>query len=234
MESPTVDQHVYQSMLGSLMYMVIGTQPNIMFAIHYLSQHSIAPGEKHLNVMKHGYHYLNRTLDLGLLFYGNQFNCDLVSFSDSDWAGDPNTQRLVSGYAFLFCGAIITWSVKKQPTIALSSTEAEYMAMTHSGKEVIFLNHLFNDLEIPIQLPISLLVNNQSAITLAENPIFHTCSKHIKVHHHWMHEKTRDGTIQLEYVPMVDQVVDIFTKPLNSEKFRKFHDALGLVQISVH
>src|SRR5258705_209091 len=81
-------------------------------------------------------------------------------------------------------------------------------------------------------LPISLLVNNQSVITLAENPIFHTHSKHIEVHHHWMHEKTGDRTIQLEYVPMADQVVDIFTKPLNSEKFQKFCDALGLVWIS--
>src|SRR5258708_22271463 len=119
-------------------------------------------------------------------------------------------------------------------SIALLSTKAEYMAMTHSGKEVIFLNHLFNDLEIPIQLLISLLVDNQSAIALAENPIFHACSKHIKVCHHWMHEKTGDGTIQLEYVPTADQVMDIFTKLLNSEKFRKFHDALGLVRISVH
>src|SRR5260221_9865084 len=169
MESPTVDKCMYQSMLGSLMYTAIGTQPDIMFAIHYLSQHSIALGEKHLNVMKHVYHYLNRTLDLGLLFYGNQFNCDLVGFSDSDWASDPNTQRLVSGYAFLFCRAVIAWSVKKQLTIALSSTKAEYMAMTHSGKEVIFLNHLFNDLEIPI---------------------FHAHSKHIEVRHHWMCEKT--------------------------------------------
>src|SRR5258708_6620150 len=232
MESPTIDQCMYQSMLGSLMYTAIGTRPDIMFTIHYLSQHSIAPGEKHLNVMKCIYHYLNRTLDLGLLFYRNQFNCNLVSFSDLDWAGDPNTQRLVSGYTFLFCGAVIAWSAKKQPTIALSSTEAKYMAMTHSGKEVVFLNHLFNDLEIPIQLPISLLVDNQSAIALAENPIFHACSKHIEVCHHWMHEKTGDRTIQLEYVPTVDQVADIFTKLLNSEKFRKFCDALGLVRIS--
>ncbi len=195
MESPTIDQCMYQSMLGSLMYVAIRTQPDIMFTIHYLSQHSIAPGEKHLNTMKCVYCYLNGTLDLGLLFYGNKFNCDLVGFSNSDWAGDPNTWRSVSGYAFLFCRAVIAWSVKKQLTIALSSTEAKYMAMTHSGKEVVFLNHLFNNLEIPIQLPISLLVNNQSMITLAENPIFHAHSKHIEVCHHWMHEKTGDGTI---------------------------------------
>ena len=117
---------------------------------------------------------------------------------------------------------MIAWSAKKQQTIALSSTEAEYMAMTHSRKEAVFLNHLFGDLAIPISNPIPLLVNNQSAIALAENPIFHMHSKHIEVCHHWMHEKVRDGTIQLEYVPTTDQVVDIFTKPLNAEKFQKF------------
>ncbi len=234
MESPSVNQRLYQSMLGSLMYAAIGTWPDIMFAIHYLSQHSIAPGEQHLNAMKCIYCYLNGTPDLGLLFYRNQLNCNLVSFSNSDWAGDPNTRRSVSGYAFLFCGAIIAWSAKKQLTIALSSTKVEYMVMTHSGKEAVFLNHLFSDLEIPFKFPISLLVNNQSAITLMENPIFHARSKHIEVHHHWMHEKTGDGTIQLEYVPTADQVTDIFTKLLNSEKFWKFCDALGLIQINVH
>jgi len=104
--------------------------------------------------------------------------------------------------------------------------------MTHSGKEVVFLNHLFSDLAIPISNPIPLLVDNQSAIALAENPIFHTCSKHIEVCHHWMHEKVGDSTIQLEYVPTTDQVMDIFTKPLNVEKFRKFQDALGLIWIN--
>src|SRR5258708_29546620 len=232
MESLSINQRLYQLMLGSLMYAAIGTWPDIMFAIHYLSQHSIAPGEQHLNAMKCIYCYLNGTPDLGLLFYRNQLNCDLVGFSNLDWASDPNTRRSVSGYAFLFCGAVITWSAKKQPTIALLSTEAEYMVMTHSRKEAVFLNHLFSNLEIPFKFPISLLVDNQSAIALVENPIFHAHSKHIKVCHHWMHEKTGDGTIQLEYVPMVDQVMDIFTKPLNSEKFWKFHDALGLIRIN--
>src|SRR5260370_37488546 len=96
------------------------------------------------------------------------------------------------------CRAGITWSAKKQPTITLSSMEAEYMAMAHSRKEAVFLNHLFHDLSIPIQLTISLLVNNQSAIALVENPIFHMHLKHIEVCHHWMHEKTTEGTIQLE------------------------------------
>ena len=106
---------------------------------------------------------------------------NLVGYSDSDWAGDLNSWRSVSRYAFILCRVVIAWSEKKQPTLALSSTEAEYMAMTHSGKELVFLTHLFHDLEIHILIPTSLLVDSQSATTHAENPIFHACSKHIEV-----------------------------------------------------
>src|SRR5260370_40881973 len=120
-----------------------------MFTIHYLSQHSIALGDEHLNAMKHVYHYLIGTQDLGLCFYGHQLAHTLIGYSNSDWAGNPNSWRLVTRYVFLFCSATIAWSAKKQPTIALSSTEAEYMAMTHSGKEAVFLNHLFTNLPIP-------------------------------------------------------------------------------------
>ncbi len=121
---------------------------------------------------------------------------------------------------------MITWSAKKQQTIALSSTKAEYMTMTHSGKEVVFLNHLFGNLAIPVSNPIPLLVNNQSMIALAENPIFHAHSKHIEVCHHWMCEKVGDSTIQLEYIPTTttDQVADIFTKPLNFRNFEMHWD----------
>src|SRR5260370_32184363 len=113
LESPEVDQCLYQSMLGSLMYAAIRTHPNIMFAIHFLSQHSIAPGEEHLNVIKCIYCYLIGTQDLRLIFHGKQLNENLVGFSDSDWARDPNSCRSVSGYVFLFCGSAIAWSAKK-------------------------------------------------------------------------------------------------------------------------
>ena len=134
-----------------------------MFAVHFLSQHSVAPGEEHLMAMKHVYWYLNGTPDLRLIYHRNQLNEDLMGFANSDWASDPNSQRSVSGYAFMFCRAIVSWSAKKQPTIALSSTEAEYMAMTHARKEAIFLEHLYGNVGIPILVPIFLLINNQSA-----------------------------------------------------------------------
>src|SRR5260370_4598480 len=138
-----------------------------------------------------------------------------MGYTDSDWAGYLNSRRSIAGYAFIFCGSIIAWSAKKQPTIALSSTKAEYMALTHAGKEAVFLDHLFNDIGISHSTPITLLIDNQSTIALVENPIFHAQSKHIEVQHHWIHERIKDWTIKLEYMPMVDQTADIFTKALN-------------------
>jgi len=231
-ETPTIDQHLYQSMLGSLMYAAVGTRPDIAFAVHFLAQHTLAPGKKHLEAIKRVFHYLKGTQNLGLIYDGKRVNEDLMGFTDSDWAGDPNSRRSVSGYCFIFCGAVVSWSSKKQPTIALSSTEAEYMALTHAGKEAVFLQNLYGDIGIQITAPLFLLVDNQSAIALAENPIFHARSKHIEVRQHWIREKIEDGRIRLEYTPTSDQVADIFTKPLNAEKFVKFRDALGLVLVN--
>src|SRR5258708_35543503 len=118
--------------------------------------------------------------------------------------------------------------------IGLSSMEVEYMALTHAGKESSFLEHLYKNVGIPISPPIFLLVDNQSAITLAENPIFHVCSKHIEVRHHWVCEKIEGGSIELENVPMADQVANIFTKQLMREKFHRFHEAWGLVPVKSH
>src|SRR5260221_3501994 len=232
LDIPEVDQHLYQSMLGSLMYTAIGTHLDIMYAIHSLSQFLITPGPVHLTALKHMYHYLNSTQDLGITFDGNQLQDGLVTYSDSDWAGDLNSCRSVSGYMFILCGAVVAWSANKQMTLVLSSTKAKYMAMTHVGKEVAFLKHTLDDIGISISFPVPLLIDNQSAIVLVENPIFHARSRHIEVCHHWIREKVEDGTLQLKYVPTSDQVVDIFTKVLNAEKFGKFRKMLGLVQVS--
>ncbi len=227
LDIPEVNQHLYQPMLGSLMYAAIGTCPDIMYAIHSLSQFSITPGPVHLMALKCVYHYLNGMEDLGITFNGNWLQDGLITYSDSNWAGDPNSRN-----AMIFCGAVIAWLAKKQSTLALSSTKAEYMAMTHVGKEIAFLKHTFDDIGMSISFPVPLLINNQSAIALVENPIFHARSWHIKVWHHWIQEKVEDGTLWLKYVPTSDQVADIFMKALNAKKFGKFRKILGLVQVS--
>src|SRR5258708_24011851 len=139
-----------------------------------------------------------------------------------------------TGYAFIFCGATISWPAKKQLTIALSSTKAEYMAMTHAGKEAVFLEHIFGDVGIPFSILTTLLIDNQFTIALVENPIFHAWTKHINVCHHWVHEKVKDGNVELEYTPIADQTVDIFTKLLYSVQFEKFCADLGLSPVKSH
>ncbi len=106
--------------------------------------------------------------------------------------------------------------------------------MTHAGKEAIFLEHIFGDVGILFLIPTTLLIDNQSTITLAENPIFHAWTKHIDVHHHWVCEKVKDRNVELKYIPMADQTVDIFMKPLDSIKFKKFCNDLGLSLVKLH
>jgi hypothetical protein len=108
-----------------------------------------------------------------LTFDGKRLDKGLCGFSDADWAGDPSTRRSVSGYCFIFSGAAVAWSSKKQPMIALSSTKAEYMATMHAGKEATYLDHLLNNSDISSQKPITIFADNQSALAIAENPIFH-------------------------------------------------------------
>ena len=111
-QRPQLWTNDYISQCLAHLYTAVGTCPNIMFAVHYLSQHSIAPGSEHLLAMKWVYQYLDGTTDLGLPYHGKLLDNDLTGFSDSDWAGDPNSWRSVSGYTFLFCGAALSWDRK--------------------------------------------------------------------------------------------------------------------------
>src|SRR5258708_12339650 len=154
LEVPEVAQHLYQSMLGSLMYAAIRTRPDIMFTVHHLSQFLATPGSEHLVAMKCVYQYLSGTQNLGITYHGNQIGDELIGFTDLDWAGDSNSRRSVSRYTFIFCGAVVTWLAKKQLTIALLSTKPEYMPVTHTGKEPVFLEHLYDAASIPLPVQI--------------------------------------------------------------------------------
>jgi hypothetical protein len=227
-ESPTVNLSIYQSMLGSAMYAMVGTRPDIAFAMCILSQHSTAPGPAHLSALKRVYHYLSATKDFVLEFNGNTKDKQLVGYVDSDWASDPIDRKSVTGYVFLMNGAAISWGSKKQPTVALSSTEGEYMASAQSTREAVWLRQLLTDIGQKTSTPTTLFIDNQSAIAIARNPTFHARSKHIEVRHHFVREKLADNTINLEYIPTNDQVADILTKGLPVVKHDKFRTAMGL------
>src|SRR6266446_969951 len=143
--------------------------PDIAFSITKLSQYLANPGDDHWTVINHLLWYLSSTRDLKLTYDGNSKCDDESGYSDSDWAGDPRDHRSISGYIFTMAGAAVSWSSKKQPSVALSSTEGEYMAMTHASKEAIWIQQFLHDIHFPLSDPTTLLVDNQGAIALASN-----------------------------------------------------------------
>jgi hypothetical protein len=152
----------------------------------------------------------------------------LHSFVDADWASDVNNCKSTSGFVFMLGGAVVSWSSKKQTSVALSSTEAEYIAAAHATKEVVWLRRLLIELGLDLDSPTVLHVDNQSAIAIVCNPKFHDCTKHIEVQHHFLRHKVEGEEICLEYTPTDEQTADVLTKGLVCDKHERFSKAMGL------
>ena len=218
------DRKRYQSAVGSLMYAMLGTRPDIAFAVSVVSRYASNPTEAHWRAVKRIFRYLRSTITLELVYTGD-FK-PLLGYSDADWAGDHDTRRSTSGYIF----NIGSWSSKRQPTVALSSCEAEYMGQTQATKEAIWLQDLLQNLTGSTEEPQATIIycDNQGAIALAKNPQFHARTKHIDIQHHFVREKVAEGKVQLDYIPTDKQVADGLTKALPKDRFVEFREALGL------
>jgi hypothetical protein len=152
----------------------------------------------------------------------------LFGYADADWASDINDRKSTSGYVFTLGGGAISWSSKKQTTVALSSTEAEYIAGAHAAKEAIWLRQLLTELGQDMSFPTTLHVDNQSAIAIARNPEFHKRTKHIDVRYHYLRQVIDNGSLQLKYTPTQEQVADVFTKGLPPASHIKFTGCMGV------
>jgi hypothetical protein len=147
---------------------------------------------------------------------------------DADWANNVNDCRSTLGYVFILAGATVSWSSKKQTSVALLSTEAEYIAGAHTMKELIWLRQLLAGLDLTTNVPTTLLMDNQSAIAITKNPAFHEHTKHIEVCYHFLKKMVKDGKIKLDYVPTTEQTADAMTKGLSREKHELFIGQMGL------
>jgi hypothetical protein len=151
----------------------------------------------------------------------------LAVYSDSDWASDPITRRSVTGYFFQLAGGPITWRSRAQTTVAHSSTEAEYMALSDCSRQVSWIHTIF--LELGMKLgPIPVYADNQGCIFIGSNPVQEIRTKHIDVKYHYVRECIADKKIMLYHVPTEDNTADIFTKNLGRLKFEKFKNQLGI------
>lgn len=225
MDGKTID-YPYREAVGSLMYLAIGTRPDIAYAVGRASRHLNNPSQSDVNSVKRIFKYLRGTIELGII-YKSKSKFDLNCYSDSDYGGDPETRRSTTGFVLNLGSSAISWSSQLQSCVALSSTEAEYIASSQAIKELIWVDNLVGELFIQYESK-RLFMDNQSAIRLIKNPVFHKRTKHIDIMYHFIRERFSGGFFDLAYIPTSDQVADIFTKALGREKFVKFRSLMGM------
>jgi hypothetical protein len=218
----------YKEAIGSLMYLMIGTRPDIAAAVCKLSQFMQNPGLNHWSAIKRVFRYLQGTKDYELVYKPNK-NISVVGYSDADWANDLDDRKSISGYIFKVNGNTVSWSCKKQKVVALSSTEAEYMAYSEAVKEAIWIRELLKDLNYEQLEPSVIFEDNQSTIKLAKNPVQHSRTKHIDTRHHFIRQMIEENQIAIEYCPTEEMIADLATKGLTKSKFNYLRDKLGIV-----
>ena len=226
------DVKQYMSAVGSLMYAMIGTRPDIAWIVSQLSQHLSNPTQQHWNAVKRVMRYLKGTAALGLCFRGSSSQISLVGYSDADWAGDLDSRRSTTGYVFQLSGAAVSWSSKRQKTVALSSTEAEYMALAAATQEALWLRVLLKEMGFEQTDATVIKEDNQSCIALAKNPNKHQRTKHIDIRYHFVREQVVErSSVKIEYCSTDLMVADIATKALCRVLFERQRDAaMGLTQ----
>ncbi|KAK3876705.1 hypothetical protein Pcinc_018517 [Petrolisthes cinctipes] len=226
-ECTIFDKEQYQSAVGSLLYLSVKTRPDIAYAVNSVTRYSTKPTSQHWKAVKRIMRYLKGTRDLGILYNYNG-STDFVGYSDADWAGDIKDRKSTSGYCFHLGGGPVSWSSKKQSCVALSTAEAEYMALASAIQEAVWLRKLAVDIQIDCKGPLLLYEDNQSTIAMSKNPQFHGKTKHIDIKFHYVLEKCNENVIQLVYCPTNDMIADIFTKGLNKDKFKRLREMLGM------
>ncbi|KAE8975490.1 hypothetical protein PF011_g24445 [Phytophthora fragariae] len=209
----------YRSLVGSLMYLSCGTRPDISVAVAKLSRFLENPGEKHWDAGIKVVRYLLKTKDVGIVYDG-LLGTQLEAYSDADWAGNWDDRRSVSGMLLMLCGAPVVWRSSFQKTVALSSTEAEYMALSDCVKECVWMRRLIKDIGAEQVGATVIYEDNQGAMALAKNVGYQAGTKHIDIRYHFIRDKAVSNEVKLEYVDTKNQLADFMTKGLSSKTLR--------------
>ena len=219
----------YQSIIGSLLYLMIGTCPDIAFAVTHLSQFSTSPTKDHYKAAQHVCCYLVGTHGYKLV-YSQEEDKGLVAFTNSDWAADKIQRRFIIGYFFKLANGIISWRFHAQKTVALSSVEAQYMAISDRSRQAIWIKTLIKELKIKGINIRSILIygDNQGFIFIASNAVQESHTKHINICYHYICELVVAKEVELKFMPGEMNLTDMFTKNLQKIKFTQFQNQLGL------
>jgi hypothetical protein len=225
-DGKAVDQKVYRSMIGSLLYLC-ASRPNIMLSVCMCARFQANPKECHLMAVKRILRYLFYTPYLGLSYpKGSAFN--LLGYSDSDYASCKVDRKSTSGTCQFLGRSLVSWSSKKQNSVALSTAEAEYVVAGACCAQLLWMRFTLSDFGCKFS-KIPLLYDNKSAIKLANNPVNHSRTKHIDIRHHSLGDHETKGDIVLSHVSTDKQLADIFTKPLDEQRFCNLRSELNIL-----
>jgi len=230
----------FREIIGSLLFIARCTRPDIAFAVSKLSQFLNGYDVSHWKEAKNILRYLKGTPDMGITYpsklrlenKGNR-GCHsvLTGYSDSDYAGDKISRKSTTGHVFLLNDSPVSWTSQKQPVVACSSTEAEYIALASAAREAVWMRRFLADIGAVPDLPTVIKVDNQSAIKLANNPEFHQRFKHIEVRFHLTRDLVEKKEITIEYVSTTQQKADILTKPMLKSKFATCRQLVGIEDV---
>ncbi|KAI0523320.1 hypothetical protein KFK09_005715 [Dendrobium nobile] len=222
---PFHDPTLYRRLAGSLQYLSI-TRPDIAFATNQVCQHMHQPTTQDFQDLKRLLRYVKGTISFGLpLKTGDLI---LRTYTDADWASDSSDRKSISGFCSFLGPNLISWFVKKQVTVAKSSTEAEYRALSAATSDVIWLRRLVEELDLPQHSPTTIHCDNTSAIALARNPVFHARTKHIEIDYQFIRQHIKNGAISLTHIPSEDQIADILTKSFSVVRFHNLRRKLTI------
>ncbi|WVZ89700.1 hypothetical protein U9M48_036069 [Paspalum notatum var. saurae] len=215
-DGETVDQKEFRGMIGSLLYLT-ATRPDIQFAVCHCARYQASPRTSHRQVVKRIFRYLKFTPELGL-WYSSSSSLSLRGFSDVDHAGCQIGRKSTSYTCQLLGTSLVSWSSRKQASVALSTTEAEYVAAASCCSQLLWMKATLSDFGLRFDR-IPHLVDSTSAISIAKNPVLHSRTKHIDVRFHFLRDHYEKGDIDLIHVVSANQLADIFTKPLEFDAF---------------
>lgn len=233
-----VDRQLFMEMVGTLMYAAISCRLDIAHAVHQLSRSLQAPTHSDMQAAKRVFRYLAGPKDIGLVFgsrsgtenadsHGrNCLRLDVCAYADADWANDKADRKSITGWVAKVNGDPISWSSKKQRTVAQSTCEAVLYAEAAAIQEVLWLRGLLRELGLHVQTGSVVQGDNQSTIAVSKNGIKGERTKHVDVKYHFITETVDEGTVQLKWVPTTEQQADIFTKALAAPVFELFRRLL--------
>ena len=220
----------YRSAVGALMYLMVGTRPDIAYAVGVASRSLENPTEDDIVKVKRIFRYLRGTVSHGIKYQADSVK-GLEAYSDADHAGDLATRRSTTGVICCFAEGAVSWFSQRQASVSISTTEAEIVASSEAARELVWLKRLFADLT---QIDKTrLFVDNEAAIKLAHNPEMHRRTKHIETRHFYVRECVQENLLEVERISSQDQLADIMTKPLFKPRFRMLCQAIGLSQEDV-